>query len=51
MATLSVRTDLFDHGLFPLQPKVSSSILINLFANLNLVSSIDYKVKLKDWVE
>ncbi len=51
MATLSLRTELFEQGLFPMQGKLTTTVLVNLFANLNLVSSIDYKIKLKDWIE
>jgi len=48
---LAIRTDLFDHGVFPLQGKITSSILVDTFTNLNLLSSIDYKIKLQNWVD
>lgn len=52
MATLSIRTELFEQGLFPIiQTKLTNTVLVNLFANLNLVSSIDYKIRLKEWSE
>ena len=52
MATLSIRSELFEQGLFPtIQTKLTQQLLINLFQNLNLVSSIDYKIRLKEWTE
>lgn len=52
--SLGIRTELFDHGVFPLQShhgKITSSILIETFTNLNLLSSIDYKIKLQTWID
>jgi len=46
MVTLAIRTELFEHGLFPTQGKLNASVIINLFHNLSLLSSIDYKIKL-----
>lgn len=51
MATLAIRTELFEQGLFPMQAKFTAPILINLFTNLNLHSSIDYRIKLNQWIE
>ena len=49
---LQIRTELFEHALFPLmQGKLSSTVLVNTFTNLNLLSSIDYKIKLPHWVD
>lgn len=48
---LQLRTELFEHGLFPVQSKLSANVLINTFTNLNLLSSIDYKIKLNNWVD
>lgn len=31
--------------------KITSNILIDTFTNLNLLSSIDYKIKLQNWVD
>ena len=46
-----LRTELFEHGLFPMLGKLSANVLINTFTNLNLLSSIDYKIKLANWVD
>ena len=51
MATLSIRTDLFEQGLYPTQTKLTTSVLVNLFTNLNLLSSIDYKIRLSQWMD
>ena len=48
---LSLRTELFEHGLFPMQSKLSANVLVNTFTNLNLLSSIDYKIKCANWVD
>ena len=48
---LQIRTEIFEHGLFPMANKLSASVLINTFTNLNLLSSIDYKIKLSVWVD
>ena len=47
---LSLRTDLFDHGLYP-SSKFASQPLINLFSNLHLVSSIEYRIWQKDFLD
>jgi len=31
--------------------KITPSILVDTFTNLNLLSSIDYKIKLQNWVD
>lgn len=52
MATLAIRTELFEQGLYPHnQNKLTMSVLVNLFTNLNLLSSIDYKIKLSQWID
>jgi hypothetical protein len=52
MATLAIRTELFEQGLYPHnQNKLNQTVLITLFTNLNLISSIDYKIKLSQWVD
>ena len=50
---LAIRTELFDHGVYPQMhnQKISPTILIDTFTNLNLLSSIDYKIKLQNWVD
>lgn len=48
---MQLRTELFEHGLFPMQSKLSANVLVNTFTNLNLLSSIDYKIKLSNWVD
>jgi hypothetical protein len=51
---LAIRTELFEHGIFPSlknHGKITSSILVDTFTNLNLLSSIDYKIKLQSWID
>jgi len=49
--SLEIRTELFEHAIFPMTNKLSSQVLITTFTNLNLLSSTDYKIKLNNWVE
>ena len=51
--SLAIRTELFDHGIYPQMHtgKITPAILIETFTNLNLLSSIDYKIKLQNWVD
>jgi len=51
MVSLQIRTELFEHGLFPVQSKITPQILIALFKNLHLLSSIDYKIALGLWID
>ena len=46
MATLAIRTELFEHGLFHTKTKLTTPVLINVVNQLSLISSIDYKIKL-----
>ena len=46
-----IRGEIFDHGLFPDSAQITKSILLALFKNLHLVSSIDYKITLDQFKE
>lgn len=49
---LSIRSELFDHAVFPVMAnKITSTVLVTTFTNLNLLSSIDYKIKMSHWLE
>jgi hypothetical protein len=50
-AQILLRSELFEHGLYPMQSKLSNLSLVNTFSNLNLLSSLDYKIKLAAWVD
>ena len=50
--SLKIRTELFEHAIYPLkQNKLTSQVLVTTFTNLNLLSSIDYKIKMHHWIE
>lgn len=34
-----------------MQSKLTANVLVTTFTNLNLLSSIDYKIKLSNWVD
>lgn len=46
---LDIRTELFEHGLYPLQTKLTDHMLVTLFKNLHMISSIDYKITHQQW--
>jgi hypothetical protein len=49
---LSIRSELFEHAIFPVMAnKLTSNVLITTFTNLNLLSSIDYKIKMQHWID
>lgn len=52
-STLQIRSELFEHGIYPAskQHKLTAQALVTAFTNLNLLSSIDYKIKLHHWLE
>jgi len=45
------RLEIFDHLIYPLSIKLDENLIIQLFRKLHIMSTIDYKVKLEDWVE
>ena len=49
---MAIRSELFDHSVFPVMAnKITPNVLVNTFTNLNLLSSIDYKIKMSHWLE
>ena len=45
------RIEIFDHLIYPLSIKLDENLIIQLFRKLHIMSTIDYKIKLEDWVE
>jgi len=46
-----IRSELFEHGIFPFQEKFSNELLISVCKNLHLLSSIEYRISLAQWIE
>lgn len=51
MATLEIRTELFDHCIYPNQAKITEQSLLSLFKSLHILSSVTYKISIFQWIE
>jgi len=51
MPLLSIRYELFDHLIYPLSVKFDENMIIQLFRKLHIMSSIDYKITLNEWID
>lgn len=49
--TIHIRQEVFDHLVYPLSVKLDDNIIIQLFRKLHIMSSIDYKISLEDWIQ
>ena len=50
-AQFYARVELFDHVIYPLSVKIDDNNIIQLFRKLHIMSTIDYKISLDDWIE
>jgi hypothetical protein len=48
---LLIRYELFDHLIYPLSVKFDENMIIQLFRKLHIMSSIDYKITLNEWID
>lgn len=46
-----IRPELFEHLIYPLSAKVDDNNIIQLFRKLHIMSTIDYKISLKEWID
>ncbi len=46
-----VKYELFDHLIYPLSVKLDDNSIIQLFRKLHIMSTIDYKISYKEWVD
>lgn len=51
IALVSIRYELFDHLIYPLGVKFDENMIIQLFRKLHIMSSIDYKISLNEWID
>jgi hypothetical protein len=49
--SIYVRLEIFDHLVYPLSIKLDDNLIIQLFRKLHIMSTIDYKIRLEDWIE
>lgn len=48
---MTIKLELFDHLIYPLNIKIDDNNIIQLFRKLHIMSTIDYKINLKEWIE
>ena len=48
---MTIKLELFDHLIYPLNVKIDDNNIIQLFRKLHIMSTIDYKINLKEWIE
>jgi len=48
---LEIRTELFDHCVYPNQSKITEQSLLSLFKSLHILSSVTYKISIFQWIE
>jgi hypothetical protein len=46
-----IRTEIFDHLIYPLPVKLDDNNIIGLFRKLHIMSTIDYKISLNEWID
>jgi hypothetical protein len=46
-----IRTEVFDHLIYPLPVKLDDNNIIGLFRKLHIMSTIDYKISLNEWID
>ena len=46
-----IRQELFDHLIYPLSIKLDDNLIILLFRKLHVISEIDFKISLKEWIQ
>ena len=51
MSKLTIRSDVFEFGVYPAPTKLTIVNLVNLFSNLNLLSNIENKITLEQFKE
>ena len=48
---LNIRSELFDHGIYPSNIFPSTNTLMSMCKELHTISTIDYKISIKQWIE
>jgi hypothetical protein len=48
---IHVKYELFDHLIYPLSVKLDDNSIIQLFRKLHIMSTIDYKISYKEWID
>lgn len=51
MASLHIRSEIFEHSIYPMQSKFTQKTLIDVFKSLHMLSSFDYKISMDNWIE
>ena len=48
---ISIKPELFDHLIYPLSIKLDDEKIISLFRKLHVLSEIDFKIPMKEWIK
>lgn len=48
---LFIRQELFDHLIYPISAKLDDNAIILLFRKLHVLSEIDFKISIKEWLQ
>lgn len=48
---LFIRQELFDHLIYPISSKLDDNLIILLFRKLHVLSEIDFKISIKEWLQ
>ena len=48
---IHLRQEVFDHLVYPLSSKLDDNIILQLFRKLHLMSTIDYKISIENWID
>ena len=48
---LQIRSELFDHGVFPCPPRLTTTSILSLVKSLFISSTMDFKISLQQWTD
>ena len=48
---ISIKPELFDHLIYPINVKLDDEKIISLFRKLHIMSEIDFKIPMKEWLK
>ena len=46
-----IKPEIFDHLIYPISIKLDDEKIISLFRKLHILSEIDFKIPLKEWIK
>ena len=46
-----IKPEIFDHLIYPISLKLDDEKIISLFRKLHILSEIDFKISMKEWLK